>query len=76
MNDTSITASYWTSFCAFIIGWCDGFFTLPNMVMVAAIIASLGTFVFGQYWQYRKDKRDQIALDEAIERRKQERRVD
>lgn len=70
----AMAANYWTSFCAFVVGWCDSFFTLPNMVMVTAIVVPIATFVAGQYWQNKKFKLDQAALKGEINRRKHNRR--
>lgn len=63
-------ASYWTSFCAMIVSWCDQWMTLPNMVMVVAIIVPLLTYGTNLYWRWQERQDRLRGLDtRSAERR-------
>lgn len=64
MNPHNATqTSYWASFCSMIVAWCDQWITLPNMVMIVAIIIPIMTFVANFYWRWTEYRERRAGLD-------------
>ena len=64
-------ASLYSSLAASVVAWMDAIVTLPNMVMIVAIVVPIATFVSAQYWRWveRQDRLSGVETRTGADRR-------